>query len=214
MSKTDLGWRLVFTIILLLVVGACTSGPNPFYSPLAQPLSPLPKLPEGLRYNPAASTAKERNLSYLPLVQKLGECSLGPIQNQIAVLFSTDPEQRRVNIVCDPKLILAAQYRADDMQARHYFAHTDPDGHTPNYWARKFGCYLPDTYPLEDNQVESIALNYPTAEITWQAWKNSPGHRAHVLGTDLFFAKQVRFGIGYSAGSYGIFYVLVTSPSC
>lgn len=210
--------RLGFIAFILLVLVSCHAGVQPI-SPLAlsSPLSReiAPTLPDGLVYSPvkSASNSPLTKLN-LPLVMKPGECGLGVTASQLADLFVHDPGQRRVQPVCNIFLVQAAQHRADDMQTRKYFNHTDPDGHTPNFWARNLGCNLPGEYPGEGNQIESIALNYPTAKEAWTGWLNSAGHRVHVLGEIEFFSDQRYYGFGYSIGSYGIVYVLMSSPKC
>jgi uncharacterized protein YkwD len=48
------------------------------------------------------------------------------------------------------------------------------------------------------NQIESLAHHGDgTPDGVLQAWLNSPGHRAHILGEGDFYSKQVRVGIGY-----------------
>lgn len=212
-------WGLVGFILFILT--ACFAGKPPI-SPLAHtsPLSRslVPTLPSGLVYSPVKVASKSPlHIINLPLVLKTdkpGECGMGTVSSQLAELFAHDPGQRRVNPTCNPALTMAAQHRADDMQTRRYFNHTDPDGHTPNFWARKFGCNLPSEYPTEGNQIESIALNYPTAKEAWTGWLQSASHRVHVLGELQFFSDQRLYGFGYSSGSYGIIYVLVSSQRC
>lgn len=209
-------WGLVGFILFVLV--ACYAGrppvsPLPFRSPLAREI--VPTLPDGLVYRLVrmAPTSPLHKLN-LPLVMKPGECGMGVTASQLADLFVHDPNQQRVQPVCNIFLVKAAQRRADDMQARRYFNHTDPDGHTPNFWARTLGCNLPGEYPDEGNQIESIALNYPTAKEAWTGWLNSAGHRVHVLGEIQFFSDQRYYGFGYSVGNYGIVYVLMSSKKC
>lgn len=205
----------LLVLVLLFILSGCTTVPNyqPL-SPLAQVQSPLPSLPGGIVYRPLGIYNGPQTRSFLPLVITLGDCSMGPVASQIAKLFLEDPGQQRRNIVCDTKLVQAAQHKAEDMNARHYFSHIDPDGHTPNYWARIYGCTLPGNYEVEGNQIESISLNYPTAQLAWDGWLGSPGHRTHVLGTIPFFREQIHYGVGYVNGGWGIMYVIMTSPNC
>lgn len=201
--------------VLLFFLAGCSMAPNfQPQSPMAQVQSPLPSLPGGIVYRSSTVYSGPQIRSFLPLVTVPGECGMGPVASQIAKLFLEDPGQQRKNIVCDIKLVQAAQHKAEDMNARHYFNHTDLDGHTPNYWARAYGCTLPSNYQVEGNQIESISLNYPTAKLAWDGWLGSPGHRTHVLGTIPFFREQVHYGVGYVNGDWGIMYVIMTSPNC
>lgn len=206
--------KLLVWVFMILLAG-CQAVPSyaPL-SPLAQVQSPLPSLPEGLVYRPLGTVSGPQTRSFLPLAITVGDCGMGPVASQLAKLFLEDTGQERRNIVCDPLLVQAAQYRASDMNARHYFSHIDPDGHNANYWARFFNCHLPGNYQPNGNQIESISLNYPTAQLAWEGWLKSPGHRAHVLGTIPFFREQTRYGIGYLNGDWGIMYVILSSPSC
>lgn len=73
------------------------------------------------------------------------------------------------------KLGTAAQSKADDMQARHYFAHVDPDG---NYiWDKIVAAgYSPYT-----QLGENLAIEFYDTESLVAAWMNSPTHRANIL---------------------------------
>jgi uncharacterized protein YkwD len=54
-------------------------------------------------------------------------------------------------------------------------------------------------------------LNYTTAAEVWEAWKNSPAHRTHVLGEDRFFADEVDYGMGYAENSTSKYWVIITA---
>lgn len=117
----------------------------------------------------------------------------------LATLFSSDAEQNRTGAKCDPILMQVAQARAEDMAANGYFNHTNLAGRGPNYLVQEAGYELPSFYStaIAANQVESIAYGASSESTLWEALKNSPAHRAHVLGTSGFFAQQNEFGIGY-----------------
>lgn len=130
---------------------------------------------------------------------------------QLAFLFTSDQEQRRVHPHCDSRLVQAAQYRANDMVNEQYFAHISPSGDSPNAVARRFGCKLPDYYETQGNQIESIGLNLASAQAEWDAWKSSPGHRMHVLGELDFWKQQDDYGFAVSQSSWGKVYVVITA---
>jgi len=111
-------------------------------------------------------------------------------------LVTADPEQKHVGLALDYCLSVAARSRSADMANRRYFSHTSPDGVTPNQTCRIAACSIPGWYG-EGNNIESIAAGYATPGAVWDAWKNSPAHRVHVLGEDDFFRGQTRCGIGY-----------------
>lgn len=202
--------RLIVLIMLLsLYLAACRSiAITPPLSPLSNALSPLPA-PRGERYS-----------MYMPYLSNGGTvassepCKGSIMEQQLTLLFVTDPGQQRLHPTCDPRLARSAKQHAQDMASNGYFSHLDRQGHTPNYRARKSGCTLPDFYPWEGNQIESIGLNYASAADAWQGWFNSPGHRMHVLGTIPFWAQQTSFGIAVAESDYGRVFVLITAPDC
>lgn len=130
-------------------------------------------------------------------------------------MMAADPNQRRSQCIWNDKLAAAAGARANDMLTRNYFAHVDPDGHGPNWWVRQAGYKLPAWYADDANNVESISLNYLTAEQVWQGWLGSPVHRRHVLGESPFFAAQTNVGVGYvrASSGYPILWVLISCPT-
>lgn len=71
-------------------------------------------------------------------------------------------------------LIESAQGKSNDMLAKNYFAHTSPEGVTPWDWFVGVGYdYI--------YAGENLAKNYATAEAMFNAWMNSPTHRANIL---------------------------------
>lgn len=194
---------ILATILLSLYLAACTQIHHVSH-PYA--ISPLPTPRSYYVYMPYLSIGGLA-ASGLP-------CVGNTIEQQLTFLFVTDPEQKRQRPTCDPRLARAAQHRAQDMVDNKYFGHLDLEGRTPNYWARAFGCALPDWYPAEGNQIESLGLNYASAGDVWQGWLNSPGHRMHVLGTVPFWAEQTSFGIAVAESAYGRVFVLMTAPDC
>lgn len=181
--------------LLLLLLASCR--------PIAAPVSPL-------------SVPQNQSLFYLPLVSvnaSVDACNQPIVAQQLAFLFVTDAEQKRKHPHCDSRLVAAAMYRAQDMATRNYFSHLDLDGHTPNYWARAYGCALPDWYPVDANNIESIGLNYTGAQQVWDGWKISPAHHDHVLGVG-FWQAQTSYGFGYAESESGKYWVLMSAPGC
>ncbi|MEO8065741.1 MAG: CAP domain-containing protein [Candidatus Doudnabacteria bacterium] len=72
------------------------------------------------------------------------------------------------------KLITAATGKAQDMMARSYFAHVDPDGNYvwPRIEATGYKPYL--------TLGENLAMDFTSASEMMAAWMNSPGHRANI----------------------------------
>lgn len=75
-------------------------------------------------------------------------------------------------IEVDDELTLAAQLHAEDMSARSYMDHVNPEGMDPTDRAAAQGY---------DGPVgENIAMGYPDAEAVMEGWMDSPGHRENI----------------------------------
>jgi RNA polymerase sigma factor (sigma-70 family) len=90
----------------------------------------------------------------------------------------------------DPQLQKAAQSHSDDMAARQFFDHTNPDGADPGQRITVAG-YRWSTYG------ENIAEGQQTASAVMQSWMNSPGHRANILNCSF---KNIGVGVHKGAG--------------
>lgn len=93
------------------------------------------------------------------------------------------------------KLCELATLKAEDMVANGYFDHTSPTYGSPFEMMRQFGV----TY---SSAGENIAYGQRTPEEVMDAWMNSPGHRANILGES-----YTEIGIGIAVGSNGIHWV-------
>ena len=135
----------------------------------------------------------------------------------IADYMVHDAGQMRPSMQLDPILARVARERAQDLAARNYFAHVNPDGFGPNALVREAGYVLPAWWgtAAADNYIESIAAGRNTAAATWIDWMNSPSHRTHILATDPFYQSETSYGVGYaySANStYHHYWVILTAP--
>ncbi|MBI5530864.1 MAG: CAP domain-containing protein [Candidatus Doudnabacteria bacterium] len=95
-----------------------------------------------------------------------------------SILTAVNRERSLRNLVLlntNSKLTSAAQSKADDMQARHYFAHVDPDGHY--IWDK----IVAAGYSPYSQLGENLAIEFYDTESLMAAWMNSPTHRANVL---------------------------------
>jgi hypothetical protein len=72
------------------------------------------------------------------------------------------------------KLDEAAQLKAVDMVQNDYFAHQSPQGVTPWYWFLKVGY----NYKYAG---ENLAIGYFDSQAVYDAWYNSPEHKANLL---------------------------------
>ncbi|MEU6065476.1 MULTISPECIES: sigma-70 family RNA polymerase sigma factor [Streptomyces] len=104
--------------------------------------------------------------------------------------------KERANAGCGPltenaQLEKAAQAHSDDMAARNFFDHTNPDGADPGQRITAAG-YRWSTYG------ENIAQGQQTPQSVMDSWMNSPGHRANILNCSF---KEI--GVGVHKGSGG-----------
>ncbi|MGC9539069.1 sigma-70 family RNA polymerase sigma factor [Streptomyces sp. UG1] len=90
----------------------------------------------------------------------------------------------------DALLNKAAQGHSDDMAARDFFDHTNPDGADPGQRITAAG-YRWSTFG------ENIARGQQTPEAVMESWMNSPGHRANILNCSF---KDIGVGINNSSG--------------
>lgn len=111
-------------------------------------------------------------------------------------------------------LTRSARVRAEDMAKRNYFAHVNPDGVGPNFFAQQAGYKFPAWWgnAVNANNIESIFTTRSSANSPRFAANatgtsgirslirddgvNPPGHRQHLLGMTKFDAafKDVGFG--------------------
>ncbi|WKX69197.1 sigma-70 family RNA polymerase sigma factor [Streptomyces sp. XD-27] len=89
------------------------------------------------------------------------------------------------------QLTTAAQRHSDDMAARHYFDHTEPDGSGPGERITAAG-YQWQTYG------ENIAAGQQSPRTVMDSWMNSPGHRQNILNCDV-----TEIGVGVTDDSGG-----------
>ncbi|MGV9451390.1 CAP domain-containing protein [Streptomyces sp. NPDC003635] len=101
----------------------------------------------------------------------------------------------RAKVGCSPvaansALSDLAQAFSEDMAARDFFDHTDPDGASP--WDRAA------TAGITSLGGENIARGQADAAAVMDAWMNSPGHKANILNCDF-----KTLGVGVHMGSGG-----------
>ncbi|GCB45737.1 allergen V5/Tpx-1 related [Streptomyces sp. NL15-2K] len=102
--------------------------------------------------------------------------------------------EERSKVGCSPvsansALAELAQDFSEDMAARGFFDHTDPDGASPWDRAAKAG--------ITDLGGENIARGQADAAAVMEAWMNSPGHKANILNCDF---KTLGVGVHMGAG--------------
>lgn len=102
--------------------------------------------------------------------------------------------QERAKVGCSPvsansALTELAQKFSEDMAARGFFDHTDPDGKSP--WDRAAAA------GISDLGGENIARGQTDAAAVMDAWMNSPGHKANILNCDF---KTLGVGVHFGNG--------------
>ncbi|MFI2426940.1 CAP domain-containing protein [Streptomyces sp. NPDC018955] len=93
-------------------------------------------------------------------------------------------------VTSDSALTGLATAFSDDMAARGFFDHTNPDGDTP--WDRA------EAAGISNLGGENIARGQSDAESVMQSWMDSPGHKANILNCDF-----KTLGVGVHMGSGG-----------
>lgn len=95
------------------------------------------------------------------------------------------------------KLNNSAQAKGNDMINNDYWAHVSPTGTQPWYWFHQAGYSF-------TKAGENLAYGFDNSQQINDAWMNSSGHRANVLGD----YKDVGFGIAsgsnYQGGEYTV----------
>ncbi|MEU8706719.1 CAP domain-containing protein [Streptomyces sp. NPDC048565] len=163
-----------------------TKAPERTKAPAAQPKktssSPTAKAPTASK---SSSATPSRTATASP--------SPSATTAQAAVIGLVNKERAKVG--CSPvttssSLTALAQDFSEDMAARDFFGHTDPDGATP--WDRA------EAAGVKGLGGENIARGQADAQAVMDAWMNSEGHRANILNCD-----YKTLGVGVHLGSGG-----------
>ncbi|MEU0338288.1 sigma-70 family RNA polymerase sigma factor [Streptomyces bobili] len=181
-----------------------TPGATHETSPSASP-SPSPSASPSASASPSPSTSPSpRPAKSTPAAGKAPAPRPGASRTPVAQAAPTDTGAQVIALVnkeraaagCGPltddaKLRNAALDHSEDMDARDFFDHTNPDGADPGQRITAAG-YRWSTYG------ENIAKGQQSAESVMTSWMNSPGHRANILNCDF---KNI--GVGIHDGSGG-----------
>jgi len=97
-------------------------------------------------------------------------------------------ENKLPELVLDEKLSAAAQKHAEDMAARDFFDHVNPEKETPFDRMKKAGATF-------NSAAENIAKGVPSAAEVFDGWMASPGHKTNLLNK-----AYGRHGLGFKAG--------------
>ncbi|MET9734434.1 sigma-70 family RNA polymerase sigma factor [Streptomyces sp. NPDC006458] len=160
------------------------AGPSPSPSTKAPTKRPKPK-PTPTPSRTSALPAPD------PVTPEAAPAPPSSVAGQVLALVNTE----RAKAGCSPvaqnaTLDTAAQRHSDDMAARGFFDHTNPDGQDPGDRITAAG-YTWSTYG------ENIARGQQTAAEVMQSWMNSPGHRANILNCSV---EETGLGLHQGAG--------------
>ncbi|MEV5974083.1 sigma-70 family RNA polymerase sigma factor [Streptomyces sp. NPDC051921] len=167
-----------------------TATPSPTASRSARPSRPPRPTPTRTTTKPAPP----RTTTPAPRPKPTGTGS-GDTSDSREVIDLVNSERARAG--CGPLtenslLTRAAQGHSDDMAARDFFDHTNPDGDGPGERVTAAG-YRWSTYG------ENIAKGQRTPAEVMDSWMNSPGHRANILNCAF---REIGIGIHTSGGPY------------
>ncbi|MFF9197659.1 sigma-70 family RNA polymerase sigma factor [Streptomyces sp. NPDC014779] len=175
---------------------ATTSG-SPSATPTARPSSRPPR-PTPTRTTPRPTPPRTTAPAPRPQpTRPTGTTATGEPDASEAqqVIDLTNAERAKAGcgpLTAHPLLTRAAQGHSDDMAARNFFDHTNPDGADPGDRVTATG-YQWSTYG------ENIAKGQRTPAEVMDAWMNSPGHRANILNCSF---KEIGIGIHDAGGPY------------
>ncbi|MFF2655002.1 CAP domain-containing protein [Streptomyces sp. NPDC058045] len=158
------------------------SAKTPSKAPTASKKAPAPR-----RSTPAAPPRTERSAPPRPSTPVSGTAAA-------AAKVLSLVNQERAGAGCSPvassgQLTSLAQHFSEDMAARGFFDHTDPDGASPWDRAAKAG--------VTGLGGENIARGQADAAAVMKSWMNSPGHRANILNCDY---KTLGVGVHFGSG--------------
>ncbi|MFF0204032.1 sigma-70 family RNA polymerase sigma factor [Streptomyces sp. NPDC005017] len=126
-----------------------------------------------------------------PVTPEAAPAPPSSVAGQVLALVNAE----RAKAGCSPvtqnsTLDTAAQRHSDDMAARGFFDHTNPDGEDPGDRITAAG-YTWSTY------AENIARGQQTAADVMRSWMDSPGHRANILNCSV---KETGLGVHQGSG--------------
>ncbi|MFF8732368.1 sigma-70 family RNA polymerase sigma factor [Streptomyces sp. NPDC015171] len=155
--------------------------PSPSKSPRPAKKTGTPTAKRTARVTPSATTRAPQAQS----------APTGTVAQVVALVNKERAKAGCGPVTEDAQLDRAAQGHSDDMAARHFFDHTNPDGKGPgdritaaDYRWSTFG--------------ENIAQGQQTPEAVMDAWMHSSGHRANILNCSF-----KNLGVGVHNGSGG-----------
>ncbi|MFE2878188.1 sigma-70 family RNA polymerase sigma factor [Streptomyces roseus] len=168
-----------------------SASPSASASPSPSPSASASPSPSAASPTPSAEPATSKAPAPRPSAPAPGPAPSGVAGQVIALVNSERAAAGCGPLKEDPQLRNAAQGHSDDMAARNFFDHTNPDGADPGKRTTAAG-YRWSTYG------ENIARGQQTASSVMDSWMKSPGHRANILNCSF---KDI--GVGIHSGPGG-----------
>ena len=134
----------------------------------------------------------------LASAQALADESIDAVEAQVAELINAQRSLAGLSeLGFDYRLNIVADQHSADMALNGCFQHDSCDG--TNTFDRILA-----VYPRGGAMGEIIAAGFKDAPSVVDAWMNSPGHRAQILGSDF-----TAFGVGLvKGGSFGTYWTV------
>jgi uncharacterized protein YkwD len=143
-----------------------------------------------------------KTLSFLYLPRPAAYASDLTIENILNAVNKERGLRDLITLNTNFMLSSAAQSKSDDMQARHYFAHVDPDG---NYiWLKIVAAGYTPYLQLGEN----LAIEFDSTDSLMAAWMNSPTHRANILNDGF---KDQGMGLAFGNPNSGQYHSAITN---
>jgi uncharacterized protein YkwD len=143
------------------------------------------------------------HFSLLPATPKPSSGEVLPYATNVTITALADAtnQQRAAQglgaLALQSKLNEGAQAKANHMIANNYWAHTAPDGTEPwDFFSRAGYNY--------QNAGENLAYGFDASAEIVDAWMDSPGHRANVLGNYKDMGFGYASGDSYQGGQYTV----------
>ncbi|OAR22346.1 SCP-like extracellular [Streptomyces sp. ERV7] len=168
---------------------------TPSQKPSSAAPAPAKEKPSAPAAAPKTATPSARPSKAKVVVPEQRQIKAPTAEQAAAATVVSLVNQQRAQAGCSPvradaSLAALATAFSDDMAARGFFDHTDPDGKSPWDRAAKAG--------VGNLGGENIARGQADAKAVMEAWMNSPGHRANILNCD-----YKTLGVGVHMGEGG-----------
>ncbi len=115
---------------------------------------------------------------------------------ELAKMIKESQDQKRGRLTCNKSLSTIALLKARKM-AKYSKVDHNIENTTPNELLRENGFFLPASYSILGNQVESVSGGKKSPAEMFSYFMTSPGHKVHLLGENSFFKTQHQIGVGY-----------------